>query len=96
MKPSATERHKCSNCGKLVLVARVFPNRDAWLLSGIWLTSMDEDFRVHNVGWLCENCAFDLCHKGIVHLGFCGGNINDLDNWEAMKDKLLPSEVEAK
>ena len=89
--PTQTLRKHCSNCKKLILVAAISPNDNHDFLTGIWLRSMDQDFNYHNRGYLCEQCAFDLCDKGIVSLGFCGGVIGDLDNCEAMLEKPLPS-----
>jgi hypothetical protein len=51
---------------------------------------MDEDYREHTVGVLCFECAFEteigeeIFEDCTVSLGFCGGKIQDLDNWDAM------------
>ena len=92
MIPEDTLRRRCTRCRKVVLIPSVTPCRNKHLLNGIWLTRMDENFRTHNVGYLCFECAFclpwekstipslDNAHFG---LGFGGGKIGDLDLWEA-------------
>jgi len=90
MIPEGTERKRCKRCHKLVLVPRVTPCENRFFLNGIWVSSMHEDCREHIVGALCFECAFETemgekIFEGCeVTLGFCGGRIQDLDNWDAL------------
>jgi len=79
------EEHSCENCKKTTVVARISPCRESEKLTGMWLTYMDEDFRMHTVGVLCKDCAFKLCDEGKISLGFSGGYLSNLDNWEAIR-----------
>ena len=81
------EQHRCQNCKKNTIVSRISPcpKDEIPKLTGMWFTYMDEDFRVHNMGVLCKDCAFRLCDEGKISLGFSGGLIGNLDNWEASK-----------
>jgi len=90
MIPKGTERKRCKRCCKIVLVPRVTPCENRFFLNGIWLFSMDEAQREHTVGVLCFECGFEIEMGKVIlegcsiSLGFCGGMIQDLDNWDAM------------
>lgn len=75
------ENHKCYFCKKEVTVARISPCRTPEKLTGIWLRYMDEDYNEKTVGVVCKECAFSKDHK--LNLGFSGGRLGNLDNWEA-------------
>ena len=53
-------------------------------LTGMWLKRMGEDYGQETVGVLCRDCAFKMCDDGKVSLGFGGGLLGNLDNWEAV------------
>ena len=79
--PSDLEVQKCWNCHKEVVVAKVSPCRNNDKLTGIWLTRYDEESQSFpNVGVLCRECAF----SGKFDLGFSGGRLKNLENWEAI------------
>jgi hypothetical protein len=42
---------------------------------------MDQDFNNHVIGVVCKDCMFD--DKNKLMLGFCGGKLGAMDNWEA-------------
>lgn len=90
MIPQATYRKRCKRCHKLVLVPKVSPCQDSFFLNGIWVSSMEPDGRTHHFGFLCFECAFETefeepMFEGLeFSMGFCGGEIQDLDNWDAI------------
>jgi len=92
MIPLGTERKRCTRCHKLVLVPRLVPCENRLFLNGIWVSAMDEDYQEHTIGVLCFECAFETemgqelepFEQYEVTLGFSGGKISDLDNWDAM------------
>ena len=72
---------KCYECGKETIVSAVSPNPCSGELTGVWLRRMDEDQRIHNVGFLCQDCMkFD---NSKYSFGFSGGKLGNLDLWEA-------------
>jgi len=73
----------CHNCGKQTIVPTVSPCRESDKLTGMWLSQMDEDFGEEKIGVLCADCAFKLCDEGKVSLGFSGGRLGNLENWDA-------------
>ena len=82
------ETHTCENCGKPTVVARISPCDEPDKLTGMWLQRFDwetQDFPV--IGVLCRECVFKLCDEGKVSLGFSGGYLNNLANWEAILEK---------
>jgi len=78
------ETRNCENCGKETVVARISPCSEPSKLTGMWLIRMDEFFNEKTVGVLCKDCAFKMCDDGKVSLGFGGGLLGNLDNWEAV------------
>lgn len=61
--------HHCLECGKRVKVIRVEPYDGFHEPTGIWLYAMSLDTGDKTLGCLCNNCAADLCEKGIVFEG---------------------------
>ena len=78
------EKHRCLNCKKETVVARVSPCDEPEKLTGMWLSEMDDFYTEKTVGVLCADCAFKLCDEGKVTLGFSGGLLGNLDNWSAL------------
>jgi len=89
MKPKGTMRKRCWRCRKLVLVPNPTPCEEETrlLLNGIWLSTMNRDCEEKTVGVLCFECAFIDSWNGEewdLTMGFCGGQIGHLDNWDAL------------
>jgi len=74
------EEHKCYFCGKKTIVPRISPCDNPEKLTGMWLIRMDDDFNEKTIGVVCKECAFS---REDLTLGFCGGEITNLDLWEA-------------
>ena len=81
---SCLETQKCWKCAKETVVPRVSPCSENDKLTGMWLITIGNDYGGKNIGVLCKECAFKLCDENKVMLGFCGGLIGNLDNWEAV------------
>lgn len=84
------QKEHCQSCGCEVKVTSVSPNNNPQI-TGIWLRSMDSDFNHHNLGHLCKECASILCDLGEISLGFSGGYVDELDNWEALITPTIPN-----
>ena len=78
------QTESCYKCGKQTVVPTVSPCRESDKLTGMWLSRMDEDFNEKTIGVLCKDCAFKLCDEGKVSLGFSGGLLGNLANWDAI------------
>ena len=79
-----SETKPCYFCKKQTTVARVSPASEEIrkTLTGCYLFSkMDQDFNNHVIGVVCKDCMFD--DKNKLMLGFCGGKLGAMDNWEA-------------
>lgn len=81
---SDLETVNCWNCGKKIVLPRVSPCRNSKQITGIWLSSMNEELEEKTIGGLCVDCAFKLCDDGKVSLGFSGGRLGDLEKWDAI------------
>ena len=89
MRIKGTERHRCWRCHKLVLVANPTPCEEETriLLNGMWLSRMNEVCEEKTIGVLCVQCVFEDSWNGEewdLCVGFCGGEIANLDNWGAL------------
>ena len=85
---SVLETHDCWNCQKPTVVARITPCNQSDKLTGMWLSRMSNDFGEKTIGVLCKECAFTLCDAEKVMLGFGGGRLGNLANWDAILEEV--------
>lgn len=71
---------KCLECGKEVIISAISPNKHWKELTGIWVRRLTDN-GIKNVGFLCQECINFQGKKYVF--GFGGGNIKNLDLWEA-------------
>lgn len=81
---SRIETTVCHECEKQIVIPTVSPCGESDKLTGIWLSTMDENDNFESIGALCVECAFRLCDEGKISLGFAGGRLGNLENWEAI------------
>ena len=69
---SKLEEHQCMECDKLVKVPMTLPYDGEEKPTGISIDYIDDYQNTHLLGILCVECAFSLCDKGIICLGYAG------------------------
>lgn len=85
MIPEQTLRKRCSSCHVLILVPATSPCLSRLFLNGYWVTSLDQDFRKHNRGFLCESCLDRLVfEKHNLAFGGFGKEEERFENCEAI------------
>ena len=62
----------CIECDKEVKWPRVLPYEGEEKPNGMTIDYYDEYQTSHLIGVLCKECAFDLCDKGIIAIGYAG------------------------
>lgn len=54
----------CCECHKDIMVAEYEPHPKSKEATGASATYMNDDFMEHFVGWICLDCAWNLCNSG--------------------------------
>jgi len=66
------ETHRCLECNAEVRVPMILPYKGGEKPTGMPLYYMDENQNRHLLGVLCDTCAFQLCNRGVVAIGYAG------------------------